>query len=389
MLIDDLPTPVLLIEEHRLENNLARMAARASENGVSLRPHVKTHKSVSLARRQMAHGAAGITVAKPGEAEAFVQAGIDDVRIAYPLVSTHRLEAVAAMMRSARVSFCVDSTEAAYAASQFFASNDLKAGVLMEVDTGYGRSGFRDNESASIRAAAEIARLPGLRLEGLLTHAGHSYHGPRKGETLAEALGRVSNEERDRMIAFACTLREAGVKGATPGNLELSIGSTPSMAAFNNVEKNGFTITEIRPGNYLFHDAMQVALGVAGIADCALTVLATVVSRHRDRSGKERLFIDAGKKVLTTDVGYGTPGHGLILFNSATMETLPHVQITGLSEEHGWVQVSGGSTLKIGDRVRVVPNHACVTMHTQDQAYIVDGDRVVEKIAIDARGRSD
>jgi D-serine deaminase-like pyridoxal phosphate-dependent protein len=150
---------------------------------------------------------------------------------------------------------------------------------------------------------------------------------------------------------------------------------------------DGFRVTEIRPGNYVFHDAMQHALHVAGLRSCALTVLTTVVSRHRDRAGKERLFVDAGKKVITSDTGYGTDGYGILLYNARTMQPLPHAHITALSEEHGWLEVMGGSTLAVGNRVRFVPNHACVTVNTQDLMYVVEGDDVVDSLPVDARGR--
>jgi len=160
------------------------------------------------------------------------------------------------------------------------------------------------------------------------------------------------------------------------------------MAAFENAERGGFRITEIRPGNYVYYDAMQVSLGAATLDDCALTVEATVVSRHRDRSGQDRLYLDAGKKVLTADTGALTEGYGIILYNPADMVPHPHARLTGLSEEHGWVKVRGGATFGVGDRVRIVPNHACVTVHTQDTFYLVDDGEVVDELPVDARGRS-
>ena len=136
------------------------------------------------------------------------------------------------------------------------------------------------------------------------------------------------------------------------------------------------------------NDAQQVQLGSENLADCAMTVMATVVSRHRDERSNERLFIDAGRKVFTSDTGFNTDGYGLVLHSARTMTTLPHVHLSGLSEEHGWLRVTGGSTLAVGDRVRVVPNHVCVVMNTQNVAHIVSGEELVETIRIDARGQS-
>lgn len=385
-LVDDLPTPCLLVERGRLERNLERMQEKARGNGVALRPHVKTHKSAAIARCQLALGARGITVAKVGEAERFVDAGFDDVRIAYTVVGREKHERLARLMDRARISFTVDTPAGARAASEVYAGHGRRADVLLEVDAGYGRCGVRWDAAESVAFARFVDALPGLRLTGILTHAGHAYHGPADGASREEALRRAADEERDRMLAFAVRLHEGGLGAARPGSFEISIGSTPTMAAFEQAERGGFTVTEIRPGNYVFYDAIQVALGAARLDDCALTVLTTVVSRHRERTGAERLFLDAGKKVLTSDAGWGTEGYGVLLYNPRTMEPLPHARIHALSEEHGWVRVHGGATLEVGDRVRVVPNHACVVVNTQDALYLVDGDDVLERWPVDARG---
>ncbi|NBC17216.1 MAG: D-TA family PLP-dependent enzyme [Bacteroidetes bacterium] len=386
MFVDELSTPCLLVEQSRLERNLTCMQKVADANGVALRPHAKTHKSIAIARRQREHGARGLTVAKVGEAEVFVGARFDDVRLAYPVVGQDKHERLLRLMDRARVSFCVDTVDGARAASSFYAAHDMTVDVLLEVDTGHGRCGVGWNGGRSVRTAQQIAALPGLRLVGILTHAGHAYHGPQKDETPEAALARVAAEERDRMLAFAVRLHEAGL--ADPETFEISIGSTPTMAAFENAERGGFRITEIRPGNYVYYDAMQVSLGAATLDDCALTVEATVVSQHRDRSGQDRLYLDAGKKVLTADTGALTEGYGIILYNPADMVPHPHARLTGLSEEHGWVTVPGGATFGVGDRVRIVPNHACVTVHTQDRFYLVDDGEVMDEHPVDARGRS-
>lgn len=388
MLVRDLPTPVLLIEQRRLENNLESMQVRATDNGVRLRPHVKTHKSVELAQMQRKVGASGITVAKPSEAECFVNGGFTDVRIAYPAVARHHLERIAGLIDRARISFCIDTIEGARNASEFFESRGISAEVLIEVDCGYGRCGVLWDSDDSIGFVEAVAALKGLQITGILTHAGHSYSGPvSDDETPREFVSRIATEERDRMLAFACRLYEARLKLPSRDEFEISIGSTPTMSVFTNTTADVFAITEIRPGNYIFNDAMQIALGVAKPQECALTVLATVVSKHRDVRSHERIFLDAGRKVLTSDTGFGTNGFGIVMHSSTTMTPLPHARVTKLSEEHGWMEVRGGSTLSIGDRVRVIPNHACVVMNTQTQAYLVSGTKVVREIQIDARGR--
>ncbi len=386
-LLDDLATPCLLVEQSRLRRNLEAMQQKADLNGVVLRPHVKTHKSIALALRQVEGGAGGVTVAKVGEAETFVRAGFEDVRIAYTLVGDDKYERLLELMADASISFCVDTIQGARRASAYFERQGRPADVLVEVNAGHHRCGVDPTDTRSIDVAAEVASLAGLRLVGILTHAGQAYHGPHDGERSDRALIRVSHHERNVMLTFAARLRDAGITGVVPGRFEISIGSTPTMRYFENRELDGFRITEIRPGNYVFNDAIQVGLGAATLKECALTVLTTVISRHRDRNGQERLFVDAGKKILTSDTGFRTDGYGILLYNARVMEPLPHAHMGDLSEEHGWIDVSGGSTLDVGDRIRLVPNHACTCMNTQDVFHVVDGEEVVDTLPVDARGR--
>ena len=383
--LNDLPTPCLLIERSRLEANISAMQARADTQGVRLRPHIKTHKSTALARMQQEAGASGVTVATVGEAEHFARAGFDDIRIAYPVIGQDRLERVANLCADARLSFCVDTVPGVRAASDFFTSRGVSAEVLIEVNVGQNRCGVDPEDARSAAFARTVAESPGIRLAGILTHAGQVYKGPPEGVSKEEAIRAVSRRERDAMLRFAGRLREAGL--AKPGAFEISIGSTPTMHMFENREEGSFRITEIRPGNYVFHDAMQVALGAVALTDCALTVLTTVVSRHRTASGRERLFADAGSKTVTSDQGAGTDGYGQLLYDGLRMERLPHARIAALSEEHAWIDVSGGSTLEVGDRIRLVPNHACVCMHLHETAWLVDGEEVIDSLPIDARTR--
>ncbi len=389
MRISDLPTPAVLIEKTRLEENLRRMQSRADAADVRLRPHAKTHKCLEVARLQEKTGARGITVSKPSEADPFVENGFPDVRIAYPLCTRHHFEQVAALQKRAHVSFCLDTPEAAHFASAYFQHRTRPADVLVEIDCGFFRTGIPWDDPTLSDFARHLASLPGLRLQGILSHAGQGYYGPPQpdGDRIA-FLEDVSRTEVDRMLDVAVRLRDAGVAGIHPREFELSVGSTPTMTRFENQTREGFSITEVRPGNYVFHDAGQVALGAAEWSDCALTVLASVVSRRRDRTGRERVYIDAGRKVLTSDTSYGTQGYGVILHSPSTMKPLPHATINRLSEEHGWVEISGGSTLSVGDQVRIVPNHACVVVNTQDSLHLVDGEEVVDTWRVEARGKS-
>lgn len=378
-------TPSLLIDAARLQRNIDRMQARADANDVALRPHVKTHKSVAIAQRQRAAGAAGLTVATVREAEVFAAAGFKDLCLAYATVGRARHERVLDLLnRGVRLSFCVDTLAGMKQASTFYARHGHTAEVLLEVDVGHGRCGVAWDGPAAVDLARLITRQPGLRLAGLLTHAGQAYRGPGRDEPPEAALRRYSTTERDRLLTLAARLREAGVAGIVPGQVTLSIGSTPTMSVFENRTHAGFRITEVRPGNYVVYDAMQVALGAAALDDCALTVLATVVSRRTDGEGT-RLYLDAGKKVLTTDTGAQTRGHGVLLRSAEARTPLARATIGALSEEHGWVHVDGDAPLAVGDRVHLVPNHACVTMGTQESFTLQHPDGTTEQCAVDAR----
>ena len=395
MQISSLPSPCIVVEKNRLDANINRMQKRADANGVHLRPHTKTHKSAFIAKLQADSGAKGLTVAKTGEAETYVDHGFTDIRIAYEVIGADKYQAILALMQKATISFCVDTIEGARAASDFFVAAGQRARVLVEVDTGYGRCGVHWELAESIDFVRYIEEeLPGLQLVGILTHFGQSYKGPQnEGDSLFDALKEAARLERDRMLAFASSMHEAGIRAAQPNEspaedrFEISIGSTPSMRYFENKKRDGFTITEIRPGNYVFNDAIQEALGVATLQECSLTVQASIISKHRNPNGTERLFLDAGRKIFTSDTGYKTQGYGILLYNTRTMHRLPHARITGLSEEHGWIHVPGGSTMEVGSTVRVVPNHACVVVNNQDTIYLIDGEEVLEAISIDARGR--
>jgi len=388
MLIGDLATPALLIDKSRLEFNLLDMQKRAEDNNVRLRPHTKTHKSVAIAKWQREKGASGLTVAKLGEAETYAEAGFEDIRLAYALVGDDKYERLLALMDSCNVSFCVDTVEGARAASSYFSKNQVEVDVMIETDVGYGRCGVRYDKPSSLEFARYIDTLPGLKVRGILTHAGHAYGGPKVGsESKAEALKRVSEEERDRMLEFAVELRKAEIDAAIDGTLEISIGSTPSLRYFSNKSVAGFSVTEIRPGNYVFLDMVQVNLGVEPIERCALTVYATVISKHGNPDMSERFFLDSGKKVLTSDKAMGSDSFGQILGNARDRIPMPDVQINALSEEHGWVRVAGKAAVDVLDRVQVVPNHACVVVNTQRHMYVVDGEQIVEQIEVDAQSK--
>ena len=379
MLVSDLPTPALLVDRARLQSNLDAMQARAEAQGVALRPHVKTHKCVEIARLQAARGARGITVATVDEAEAFAAAGSDDVRLATPVVGAGKLERLAALVAGGtRVSFTVDSV----AGVERAARSCPGAQILVEVDTGYGRCGVGWDDGPALAVVADAVVRAGMALAGVLSHGGDAYAPAADGETADAARRRAMDAERDRALAAAQTLAGAGL--LAPG-AEVSVGSTPGVTAFENREAGGFRVTEVRPGTYAFMDAMQVALGAARLQDCALVCVGTVLSKRRFDDGTERVVTDAGKKVLTSDLRPGSAAFGTVLYSPRSMVAHPHAVVSGLSEEHGWVDTPGGAIWDVGDPVFVVPNHACVAVATRRQLYVVEGDEVTETWDVVAR----
>jgi D-serine deaminase-like pyridoxal phosphate-dependent protein len=368
----DLRTPSVLIDRPRLERNLDRMQAAAHARGLSLRPHAKTHKSPELARAQIERGAVGICCAKLGEAEVFAAAGIANIRVAYPLNPVNA-ERVLRLLDQTALSFIVDDLEVARAWSSVMQAAGRQVDVLVKVDVGFHRCGIDPDGRGAAEVVARVAELPGLRFRGLLSHAGHAYGAGSESETAAIAASEA------RLLTDLAAA--AGTLGAVVE--EISVGATPT-ARFS-MQLNG--ITELRPGNYIYYDRTQVALASATYDDCALTVLARVVSRP----AADRVILDCGSKTLTTDQarGFGgCQGFGAVLKDLSLQLPDESLLVERLSEEHATVRVLGaGCALKIGDLVRVLPNHACVVSNLVDSVWLVSGNDVLEELPIAARGR--
>jgi D-serine deaminase-like pyridoxal phosphate-dependent protein len=361
--LTDLPTPAVLIDRAKAIRNLDRMQAAASANGIRLRPHTKTHKSPVVARWQLDRGAIGICCAKLGEAEVFADAGFTDIRLPYP-INPSNADRVIALLDRTRLSFIVDHLEVARQWSDAMTRAGRTVDILVKVDVGFHRCGIDPDTRETLPTITSIAALKGLNFRGLLSHAGQTYHAHSEDElkVMAVAEARCMGD-----IAERC--KKAGL----PVD-EVSAGATPP-ARFSIAHKE---FTEYRPGNYVYFDRTQVALGAATIDDCALTVMATVVSKP----AKDRIILDSGSKTLTNDGARGftpAPGFGHVVGHD-------NLTIERLSEEHATVKVTGTTPLEPGDRVRIIPNHSCVVSNLVDQAWLVDGD-TVEPLLIAARGR--
>jgi D-serine deaminase-like pyridoxal phosphate-dependent protein len=366
-----LRTPAVLIDQQKLERNIERMQAAADARKVRLRPHAKTHKSTDIAQIQIARGAIGICCAKLGEAEVFVDAGIQDIRLPYPLHPANASRVLALLDRT-RLSFIVDHMVVAREWSRVMSEGGRTVDVLVKVDVGFHRCGIDPEADGAANFVAEVARLPGLQLRGLLSHAGHAYAAASTAEiaAVAAAEARTLLALRDEVAAMGVPVEE------------ISVGSTPT--ARYSLEHDG--ITELRPGNYVYYDRTQVGIGAAGWDDCAMTVLSRVVSRP----ARDRLILDAGSKTLTTDLarGAGSDGYGAVLDALDSVRPDPSLLIERLSEEHATVRIRGeGSTLQPGDLVRIVPNHSCVVSNLMDEVWLVNGTEALDRIDISARGR--
>jgi D-serine deaminase-like pyridoxal phosphate-dependent protein len=340
-------TPAVVVDVDRLERNLERWQAYCDSVGLANRPHVKTHKSVEIARRQVALGARGITCQKLGEAEVMAEAGIDDILIPYNLLGAEKLDRLSVLAGRIDVSVSVDD-ERLLRGLAAAASRSRELLVLVECDTGFGRVGVATPEAAAALGVA-IARTDRLRFGGFLT-----YPAP------------------ERALAF---LAEAGrLAGAAGLDVEsISVGGTPTMWAAGDLRS---IVTEYRVGTYAFHDRATVAAGAAALDDVALTVHATVVSRPSN----DRAVLDAGSKSLTHDPGPG-PGFGSILEAPASV-------VEWLTEEHAVVAVAPDDALELGQQVRIVPNHVCVVVNLADE-LVVHGTELEPTVwPVDARGRS-
>jgi D-serine deaminase-like pyridoxal phosphate-dependent protein len=369
--VDELPTPQVLIDHRRARRNIDRVQQLADAAGMRLRPHAKTHKSPVIAGWQLERGAVGVCCAKVGEAEVFAAAGIQDIRLPYP-VNPSNAARITALMNNAAVSIIVDHPDVTRGWSDAMRAAGRQLDVLIKVDVGFHRCGI-DPGATALDFVRAVAALPGLRLRGLLSHAGHGYHAASESE-----LAAIAAREAEILLQLRDEAARAGIALE-----EISVGATPTLRF--SAKQHG--VTELRPGNYVYFDRTQVALGAASIDDCALTVLATVVTKHEGR-----IILDCGSKTLTNDQARGiakAPGFGAVLRGNGEDARAIDESLTveRLSEEHATVRVEGRTALAPGDRVRVVPNHSCVVSNLVDYVRIVEDDRVVDTIPVAARGR--
>jgi D-serine deaminase-like pyridoxal phosphate-dependent protein len=348
-----LDTPTVLIDIDRAEANLRRAQDAADKAGIALRPHIKTHKLPSFAKRQVDLGAVGITVQKLGEAEVMADAGLTDLLLTFNIIGPAKLKRLKALHERVTIRTVADSADCVSGLAATFTDPDHPLGVFVECDTGMGRCGVQ-SPAAALELARAIIAAPGLQFAGLMTYpAAGKYQ--QAAQWLANARALFDHE---------------GI--AVPA---ITTGGTPDIWHMDEAAR---VATEYRPGTYIYMDRSQVAAGAATFDDCALTVLATIVSRPTET----RAIIDAGSKALTSDL-LGLVGHGHVV-------EYPDAKVVGLSEEHGTLDLSACTTRpKIGDTIRIIPNHCCPVTNLFDRVNLIQDGQLVETVAVAARGRVD
>jgi D-serine deaminase-like pyridoxal phosphate-dependent protein len=374
--VRDLPTPALLLDLDVLERNIAAMAEKVRRLGARLRPHVKTHKCIEVGRRQREAGAAGITVATLVEAKDFADHGFDDITWAFPVV-TGRLGEVVALAGRITFRVLVDSPAALEAVAAAGRAAGQGIHTWLKVDCGYHRAGVDPGAAASLELVRRLLSTKGVTFDGILTHAGHSYH----AQSLADRK-RIAAQERLVMLEFAARCEDAGL--AVPA---VSIGSTPTMSVVETLDG----VAEVRPGNYVFNDWMQVANGVCRPEDVAVSVLTSVVSHQ---AGADHVVVDAGALSMSKDLGPadGSRGRGLgpLLKELSGCAVEERLNLTAVSQEHGVVAGAQRGDVEgrfaVGEKIRVVPNHSCLTAALFDEYVVVRGDEVLDHWKI-LRGR--
>ncbi len=364
MNIYDLDTPCIVIDRWKMQNNINRYQKIANDAGVALRPHAKTHKTPEIAQLQMDAGAVGITVAKLGEAEIMADGGIRNIVVAYPIVGSSKLQRLIDLAKRVHLTSVIDSCQVAEGISNAALQAGIVINVWVEIDPGYGRVGVKPGADLEKLAGALIS-MKGIRITGVLVFAGQSYD--------------AENDEQRREVAvretsIACEAA-AALRGYGFPIESISAGSTPvsrfaaSMAG----------ATEIRPGTYVFGDLTQVKTKAIELDQCALTVLATIISRPVP----DRAVIDAGTKVFTMD-GDESPigtGRGYVLGH-------PEITVSWFNEEHGVLTLPPSEQgLKFGDKLEIVPVHCCAVINMLEELHIVEDGQVEKVWNIAARGK--
>jgi len=368
MLWKDLRTPAALVDLNRLESNTAKMSDRIRTLGARLRPHVKTHKCAEAARFQVRGHSGGITVSTLAEAHAFAKAGFRDLTYAVPIAPSRLEEACELAASVERLHLLVDHERTFAEMTECAGAKGVELSVFLKVDCGYHRAGVDPENDASVRLALALEASPHIVFSGILTHAGHSYHGRSPAE-----VAEVAEQERSVMVRFKDKLAQAG---APPP--EVSVGSTPTMCRAASLEG----VTEARPGNYVFFDRFQTAIGSCEADEVAYSVLVSISSHYQDRG---ELLVDAGALAFSKDEGPtqvdANCGYGTV-YSVEDGTELSGLGLVSLSQEHGKIRVDDPRLFDrypVGSKLRIVPNHSCLSAALFDRYHVTRRQDVVEE----------
>lgn len=363
--VQELLTPSFLVDLTVLEQNIAEMARIAEENGVELWPMLKTHKSMAIAQKQRRAGAKGFLTGTVDEAEKLIESGFSQIMLAYPVAAKENIQRVVGLAAKAHVLLSLDGPEAAEQMEKALSSTGRCLDYLLIVDSGLHRFGVAPDNV--LQLAERLRDFQHLRFKGISTHPGQVY-----GAAGRDDVERVAREEITALAKARKLLEDAGYQVEI-----VATGSTPTARA---AAKSG-VVTVLRPGNYVFYDAIQVALGVVPVERCALTVLATVIAHPQP----DLFIMDAGSKCLGLDKGaHGislTPGYGVV-------KDHPELVIESLSEEVGKIRAQDPTSLKVGDKIQIIPNHACSVANMTDYLLGHRCGKVEEILYVDVRGNS-
>jgi D-serine deaminase-like pyridoxal phosphate-dependent protein len=364
--LQTLKTPCLILDIERVRKNAEKISEIALKNNVRLRPHIKTHKCVEVAKIQTAKHNGAVTVSTLAEAWAFSKHGFNDFTYAVPIEPGKFAEIIEIVKSGVKLNVITDDAEIPPALNQAAKNADVKINVFLEIDCGDHRSGVAPDSLKALEIAKFISNSSNLNFAGILTHAGHSY----QARTVAE-IAKVAAEERDIMVGLAEKLRSENIEVSC-----VSIGSTPTINHVNHLRG----IDEIRPGNYIFFDAFQATLGSCSFADCALTVLAAVTHRGFEQ---KKIIVDAGAIALSKDRGAvlfdENCGYGRVLDLDGNELGL---RVNSVSQEHGVIKVENEELLeklKVGSRVRILANHSCLSAAQHTHYHILENGEIVDK----------
>jgi D-serine deaminase-like pyridoxal phosphate-dependent protein len=359
-------TPALLVDAGQMQTNLTGMQLWANKHDVNLRPHIKTHKSIDFAQKQIAMGAKGLSVAKLSEAQKMASAGIDDIFIANQIAQPTKIKDLHHLHEKINLITGMDHEWHIDVLKKEFTDCSKPLSVRIEIDSGFGRCGILPEDGRLVELARHISQKKWLKLEGLFTHAGQSYSAKSSIE-----ISQIARKEAVDILKAKEVLALNGIEIAT-----ISVGSTPTAREVITIPG----ITEARPGNYIFYDGVQQALGSCKLDQCSLFVLATVISQPEEN----KIVCDAGSKALNLDRGAHS---SQILDGFGTVLNIDG-KIKSLSEEHGIIILDKPETIKIGSPVLIIPNHACVVANLYDRYHVVDKNLSVQTVPISCRGLS-